>query len=116
MVGFRHLSLHLVVGIIVPYIAALPVIDRRAPQIVPNKYIVTLKPGVSPPDVGAHLKWVRGVHSRSLAKRDTAGVEKVYRIDDFNAYAGSFDTATIEEIRNSAEVSTLLPDISLTSC
>lgn len=86
--------------------------DKRAPQAVPNKYIVTLKPGVSSSSVKTHLHWVDAVHKRSLARRgtsDTTGVDQVYNIKDFNAYAGSFDSETIKEIQASEDVSHVPP-------
>jgi oryzin len=103
MVGFRQLAL--LAGIALPWVTAAPVIDKRAARVLPGKYIITLKPGVSVDSVGSHLNWVRDVHARSLSRRDTAGVEKVFNIEDFNAYAGTFDPATIAEIRDSEDVS-----------
>lgn len=90
--------------------------DKTAtPQAVPNKYIVTLKPGVSASSLKTHLTWVDAVHKRSLARRDssytdtdTTGVDQVYNIKDFNAYAGSFDSETIKEIEASQDVSRLV--------
>lgn len=104
MVGLRRIAF--LAGIA----NALPVLDKRAPQVIPGKYIVTLKPGVSLAGVDGHLSWVRSVHRRSLFRLDTTGVDKVYSIDDFNAYAGSFDAATLAEIRNSEEVAAVEPD------
>ena len=110
MVAFLPNNLPLlVVGIVaalpLPWTAtAAPVTDKRAPQVIPGKYIVTLKPGVPLSTVDAHLSWVRR-RSVNLSRRESSGVEKVYSIENFNAYAGSFDAATIEEIRNSEDVS-----------
>lgn len=67
--------------------------------------IVTLKPTLD--SVENHLSWVNEVHKRSL-KRNTAGVEKTYDIENWKAYAGEFDEATIAAIKAS-------PDVSLTS-
>lgn len=103
MVGFQHLSV-LLVGIVLPWATAFPVIDKRGANVIPNNYIVTLKPGVPLSEVDAHLDWVREIQSRSVSRRDITGVDKVYSIEDFKAYAGSFDPATIEQIRNSAQV------------
>ncbi|KAK3386004.1 peptidase S8/S53 domain-containing protein [Podospora didyma] len=101
MIGLRRLFL--LVGIVIPALAA-PV-DKLAAEIVPNKYIITLKPGVSVSDIDTHLNWVRDVHARSLSRRDTVGIENLYSIRDFNAYAGTFDAATINEIRHSDQAS-----------
>lgn len=74
-------------------------------QVVPGKYIVQLKKGISAPDVDTHLSWVRDVHSRrSLNSRDIFGVQKTFRINDFNAYAGEFDEETLEQIRGNPDI------------
>lgn len=77
-----------------------------APLSVTNKYIVTLKSDV---DSTSHLTWVSDIHARSLARRQeddatTSGIEKEYDIDSFKGYAGEFDQATIDEIKNSDDV------------
>ncbi|KAK4185612.1 putative serine protease with a subtilisin domain [Podospora australis] len=94
---------------------ALPVIkrDEAATAVpIPGKYIVTLKPGVSPTHVKTHLNWVRDVHARSLSHRDTSGVDQVYKIgNDFNGYAGSFDDDTIQQIRGSNDVTAVEQDM-----
>lgn len=84
----------------------LPQDEPVAPLSVANKYIVTLKTDV---DSTSHLSWVSNVHARSLARRQdnatTSGIEKQYDIDSFfKGYAGEFDQATIEEIKNSGDV------------
>ncbi|KAK4222883.1 putative serine protease with a subtilisin domain [Podospora fimiseda] len=91
-------------------VSALPV-TKRAPEAIPGKYIVTLKSGVPVSAVKTHLNWVRHMHSRSLSRRDESGIEKIYNIKDFNGYAGSFDDATIDEIRNSDDVATVEQDM-----
>ncbi|KAK1672836.1 alkaline serine protease Alp1 [Colletotrichum godetiae] len=67
-----------------------------------GKYIIQLKPGTTPEAVTAHHKAVRSL----LRRRDgSAGtVEKTFQIGDFNAYSGSFDDATLEEIAALDEV------------
>ncbi|KAK0724332.1 subtilisin-like proteinase Mp1 [Lasiosphaeris hirsuta] len=111
MVGFRQLAL--IAGIVAPWTLAHPVVDKRGSQVIPNKYIVSLKPGVSINDVKSHLAWARDVHARSssVGRRDITGVEKVYSALDFNGYAGSFDTATIDEIRSNEQVAAVEPDV-----
>ncbi|KAK3688973.1 oryzin precursor [Podospora appendiculata] len=101
-------GLLVIAGTLLPVIAS-PV-NRRARDVIPNKYIVTLKPGVSTSDINTHLDWVSVVHSRSTARRDTTGVDKVFNINEFNAYAGTFDAATIDVIRNSDQVAAVEPD------
>lgn len=90
-------------GAYLPAILAAPVEVPavQAREAVPNKYIVTLKSDV---DVDSHLTWVAEAHKRSLNKRDTVGIEHTYGFGDFHAYAGEFDEATLEEIKNNPEV------------
>lgn len=69
---------------------------------ISGKYIVTLKPEA---DVGSHITWVNGIQARSLRRQNAdSGITKSYAFKSFSGYAGAFDDATIEEIRNSAEV------------
>lgn len=98
----------LLLGAILPLIAAVPVPDAAAAPVrkIPGKYIVKFREGT---DVQAHTSWVAGVHKRNLAKRDAnaegeapAGIQKVYRA--FTGYSGSFDDATIKEIEASEDV------------
>ncbi|KAM3544828.1 Alkaline protease 1 [Beauveria bassiana] len=95
MVGFKSFA--------ALFLAAL---GAAAPAPSGGKYIVTLKDGVTAGKVASHLQWVNDVHARSLGRRDLNlnGVEKTYEIGSFNGYAGNFDAATIEEIRNNPEV------------
>jgi oryzin len=97
MASFRSIAVFL--GALLPAVLAAPA--RRAPEAIPGKYIITLKDDVA---ADAHLSWVSDVHTRSLSKRDTTGVEETYDIGKWHAYAGEFDEATIEEIKSSPEV------------
>ncbi|KAK1833891.1 putative serine protease with a subtilisin domain [Podospora conica] len=108
MVGLPHLST-LLAG--VALVLAVPVLDKRD-GVVPGKYIVTLKPGFSVAEVGTHLNRVRSVLARrGVSSRDVAGIEKVYSLDDFNAYAGSFDASTLDSIRTDYMVAAIEPDM-----
>ncbi|KAJ4164436.1 hypothetical protein LMH87_006112 [Akanthomyces muscarius] len=95
MVGFKSFA--------ALFLAAL---GAAAPTPSGGKYIITLKDGASAAKVESHLQWVNEVHARSLGRRDLNlnGVEKTYEIGSFNGYAGNFDAATVEEIRNNPEV------------
>lgn len=107
---FNIRNLAVLAAALVPFGVAVPV--ETAPEVVDidttNKYIITLKPGIAARDVDSHLSWVGGVHRRNmLARRDAeplAGVGEKFDIKDFHAYVGTFDEATIEEIRNSPDV------------
>lgn len=77
-----------------------PLNNKRA--AIPGKYIVTLKPGA---DVTSHIMWANGIQARNVRRQDAdSGVTNEYAFNSFSGYAGAFDDATIEEIRNSAEV------------
>lgn len=95
MVGFKSLA-----GL---FLAAL---GAAAPAASSGKYIITLKEGTSAATAESHIQWVNGVHERSLGRRDLdlAGLEKTYEIGSFSGYAGNFDAATIEQIRNNPDV------------
>ncbi|KAI1871044.1 hypothetical protein JX265_006084 [Neoarthrinium moseri] len=102
MVNIRRIVLSLTA--LLPLTSAAPTQKQQKREIIPGKYIVTLKDSASTSDVESHLGWVQSVHARSLTKRQTAGIEKTYSINSWNAYAGEFDDATIEEIKASADV------------
>ena len=101
MINVRNIALFL--GALLPAALAAPVTSKR--DVIPGKYIVTLKEGVDPTSLESHLTWVNDVHKRSLGKRNTAGIEKKYGINNWNAYAGEFDDATIAEIKANPDVS-----------
>jgi hypothetical protein len=100
MASLRNIAAFL--GALLPAVIAAPA--PRVPEVIPNKYIITLKNSVASSDVESHLSWVSGVHARSLSKRDTTGVERTYGIGNWHAYAGEFDEATIAEIKANPEV------------
>lgn len=102
MASLRRLALYL--GALLPAVLAAPAVNHKLPEAVPNKFIVTLKDGASV-DADSHLTWVKDLHRRSLGKRSTAGVEKTYNIDTWNAYAGEFDEETVEQIKANPDVS-----------
>ncbi|KAF5675078.1 subtilisin [Fusarium circinatum] len=113
MVSFKNIALGVSIllgcGLAVPAPAA-PAAEAGA--IIPGSYIITLKPEIDAVMAKTHLKWVEGVHKRSLAKRETeVGVEKTYDSKSgFQGYAGSFDTATIKEIKKSPGVVAVEPN------
>ncbi|KAJ4420345.1 hypothetical protein N0V82_004444 [Gnomoniopsis sp. IMI 355080] len=109
MYCFKNLALF--VGALLPFAAAAPTqVNARAAQTIPNKFIVTLKEDIASTEKESHLAWVSEVHARSLGRRDLAGVEKTYNISSFQGYAGTFDEATIEEIKASPEVAAVEQD------
>lgn len=99
------------------FAAALPLVNASptpyetrgtSTLAVEGKYIISLKNGIATRDVDSHLEWVRGIHERSLGRRDLnlPGVEKTYGVGSYNGYAGHFDAATIEEIKGNPDVCT----------
>ncbi|KAI1636332.1 peptidase S8/S53 domain-containing protein [Biscogniauxia mediterranea] len=109
MASLRRLALFF--GALLPAALAAPTpAEPRKREIVPNKYIVTLKSGVNASDFEAHVNWARDIHSRSLTRRDTAGVQQTYNIDDFNAYAAELDEATLEIIKSNPDVAEVEED------
>lgn len=111
MTSLRRLAI--LIGALLPaaFAAPAPVASHsHKREVIPGKYIVTLKEGISTEAVESHLSWVSDVHKRSLNRRDTVGVEKTYGIGQFfNGYAGEFDDATLQEIKNNPDVSSQLP-------
>jgi subtilisin family serine protease len=105
MINVRNVALFL--GALLPAALAAPMTKKD--DIIPGKYIITLKPGVDAVSVESHLTWVKDVHKRSL-KRNTAGIENTYEIKDWKAYAGEFDDATIAEIKANGDVALVEPD------
>ncbi|KAL7620538.1 hypothetical protein AAE478_009533 [Parahypoxylon ruwenzoriense] len=99
MASLRRLALF--IGALLPAAFAAPTapIAQQKREVIPNKYIVTLKEGITAETFKTHLNWARDVHSRSLSKRDTVGIEHEYHISNFNAYAGEFDKETLEQIK-----------------
>ncbi|KAI1386784.1 subtilisin-like serine protease pepD [Hypoxylon trugodes] len=83
-------------GLAIPALAGVvDILDLQDGDLIPGKYIVSLKPGVS---IDLHLGWVRDVHRRSISRRDTAGLEKTFGFEGFSGYSGEFDDDTIAQI------------------
>ncbi|XP_014558239.1 hypothetical protein COCVIDRAFT_36444 [Bipolaris victoriae FI3] len=99
-----------------PFVAlAAPVAAPPTDDIIPGRYIIQLKPDTDIAAVAAHHNKVRSIHARNLARRSDnapAGepVEREYGFGDFKGYAGSFDEATIEELKTLPEVLVVEPD------
>ncbi|GKT64350.1 alkaline proteinase [Colletotrichum tofieldiae] len=104
MVGFKHFAM---LAAAACAIAAPTRQEERAEftaQTVADSYIITLKDTISLEGLTSHLGWVNDVHARSLDKRQFTGAERTYSFSGFRAYAGKFDEATIETIKNSPDV------------
>ncbi|KAF2870119.1 peptidase S8/S53 domain-containing protein [Massariosphaeria phaeospora] len=105
---------------VVPFLAqAAPVAGTRAGELVPGKWIVRLKPEADVATIAAHHVKVREIHARNIARRDvaeeeTGGVEREYGFGGFKGYAGAFDIATVEELKNRPEVLSVEADSIMT--
>ncbi|KAL4808300.1 alkaline protease 1 [Aspergillus unguis] len=106
----------LLLGALLPAVFGAPIIEARRTEKLPGKYIVTFKSGLQAEEIDAHTTWASNVHKRNLERRGLterdqySGIEKNYKINKFAAYSGSFDDATIEEIRNNADVANVEED------
>ncbi|KAI2478222.1 Alkaline serine protease Alp1 [Pyrenophora tritici-repentis] len=84
--------------------------EQRTNEVIPGKYIVQLRSDADVAAVAAHHNKVRDIYARNLARRGDDGsaggapVEREYGFGEFKAYAGSFDEATVEELRGLPEV------------
>ncbi|KLP04030.1 related to alkaline protease (oryzin) [Fusarium fujikuroi] len=89
-----------------------PTTHSGVDSTIPGSYIITLKSEIKAPAVKAHMKWVEGVHKRSLEKRDgDNGVEKTFETEaGFHGYSGTFDDETVKQIKQSPEVVRVEPD------
>lgn len=87
--------------------AIVPALDSK-PDVIPNSYIVVLKPKISSEDFIAHRKWVADVHRDNVAKRGegaaNGGLKHVYEFDGLKGYAGTFDENTIGALAKSSDV------------
>ncbi|KAG9251662.1 peptidase S8/S53 domain-containing protein [Emericellopsis atlantica] len=89
--------------IIVAAAAVVAFPPRRAADhadVVPGKYIVTLKGDA---DVESHIAWVKSLHPRNSCSPHTKAVEKVWT-ESFKGYSGEFDEATLKQITSREDV------------
>lgn len=91
-----------------PLLGQAAPLSSRATTDLTGKYLIQLKPDTDIASIASHHNKVRKIHARNLVRRgddDTnAGVERQYQLGDFKGYAGSFDDATIEELKALPEV------------
>lgn len=92
---------------LLPLTAIAAPLEQKAgkPNVVPGHYIVTLKENLSKRDVDDYFA--------SFAKREDGGlngVDKVYETEGFHAYAGTFDDATVELLKQSDQVDSVEED------
>ncbi|KXJ97256.1 peptidase S8/S53 domain-containing protein [Microdochium bolleyi] len=82
-------------------VAAVPA--PVASDIIPGKFIVTLRPEV---ELDLHTRWVSEVHGEGLRRRggDSVGVENTFDAPGIHGYAGSFDEETVATIKANSSV------------
>lgn len=82
-------------------------VNAKPGDVIPGRYIVSLKKDAGPRLLGTHLDWVGGIHARALGGAvDVKGIERTFNGSyGFQGYAGAFDDATVKEIRNNPDVS-----------
>ncbi|KAI1263685.1 peptidase S8/S53 domain-containing protein [Xylariaceae sp. FL1019] len=109
MPSIRQLVLFL--GALLPAALAAPAQKAaHGRKVIPNKYIVTLKSGISTADFEKHVSWARNIHASSLNRRNFAGVEKTYNIHNFNAYSVEMDTELVAQLKAHPEVADVEED------
>lgn len=79
-------------------------------KAIRGRYIVTLKSDIGPDAVKNHLAWVASAHSQNVNTLGfegnvSCGIEKVYSIESFRGYSGSFNMSIVEKLKNSNDVS-----------
>ncbi|KAL1610814.1 hypothetical protein SLS60_002485 [Paraconiothyrium brasiliense] len=89
-------------------------------SVVPGKWIITLHPDADVATVASHIVKVREIHTRNVGSRDvteqeSGGIERQYGFGSFKGYAGSFDAATIEELKGLPEVLRIEEDTIMTT-
>jgi oryzin len=91
----------------VPFVAqAAPVPGAADAATIPGKWIIQLKPEA---DIALVSSTVQDIHARNIARRGVSeeeqrGIEQEYVLGEFKGYSGSFDAATVEEMRILPEV------------
>lgn len=90
---------------------AAQLLDIDSQGVIPGAYIVVMKNRVSSLEFSSHVRWLKRTHRRNLAKRGTQfteGLGTTWDIAGWQAYSGSFDEDTIQEILNHENVSHLM--------
>lgn len=109
MVAIKQLALF--AATFVSAVSALPKPVPRSREdldIIPGKWIVTLKNGLEPSDVESHIHFASAAHARSGS--GFWGILKQWSIKSWNGYSAHFDDATIEQIRHDSSVLAVEPD------
>lgn len=99
------------------FVLAAPVPEAAAGDVIPGKWIIQLKPEAN---IAAVASQVQDIHARNIARREISdaeigGIENEYDLGSFKGYSGSFDTATVEELKNLPEVLNVEQDFIMTT-
>ncbi|EEP82973.1 hypothetical protein UREG_07838 [Uncinocarpus reesii 1704] len=100
--------------LLLPFAAASP-LPQENKDIIPGQYIVTLKDGLTAAEIESHRSWVTTMHRSNLAATGLSGIESEgihghFQINKLNLYSGGFDKKTVEELKRSPYVKSVLPD------
>lgn len=100
-------------------LAALASVGFALPKVsnfIADKYIVTLRDGISASEKEAHISWLARVHLQNADGVHFVGVEHSYNISNFQGYAGSFDEHTVMELMANADVKTSADPSDVSKC
>ncbi|EGE01181.1 oryzin [Trichophyton equinum CBS 127.97] len=92
---------------------AAQLLDIDSQGVIPGAYIVVMKNRVSSLEFSSHVRWLKRTHRRNLAKRGTQfteGLGTTWEIAGWQAYSGSFDEDTVQEILNHENVEFVEPN------
>ncbi|DAA77583.1 TPA_exp: Subtilisin-like protease 12 [Trichophyton benhamiae CBS 112371] len=92
---------------------AAQLLDIDSQGVIPGAYIVVMKDRVSSLEFSSHVRWLKRTHRRNLAKRATPfteGLGATWDIAGWQAYSGSFDEDTVQEILNHENVEFVEPN------
>ncbi|KAF2756541.1 hypothetical protein EJ05DRAFT_502046 [Pseudovirgaria hyperparasitica] len=97
--------LPLVAAAPVPVVVAVPSLVAR--EVIPGKYIVTVRSGVN---VSSHIDWVRLAHERNnrMNNESSAGITTTYRA--YSGYAAELDDTTLAELKQHPDVQAVEQD------
>lgn len=93
-------------------------ITAHAGDVIPDSYVVMLKPGTSREQFEAHQQWAMAKLTSRMQKRSSdpssdhhyGGIQSSFDLDGLYGYTGSFDNSTMDDINHSDEVDLVEPD------
>lgn len=83
--------------------ASIPPTFRAAGAAVTDNYIVILNPTTTPSEFESHTLWASNLHSKRMRRRSDNslhGIARTYNLRSLRGYSGSFDSTTIETLKN----------------